>query len=270
MKRFYGILAYPAAHSLSPILHNSAFKALSLDARFDIYKIPPQEFSSFFEFIRKKPLSGLSVSLPYKERIMDFLDFVDEKARHIGAVNTVKNVEGKLFGYNTDWIGVVRAFKNIEKLHLKDVVILGAGGASRSVISALKDKVKTITILNRHIDRACDVAKDFSISYDSLDHIQNYSPDILIQATSCGMYPRLNESLLPQSYFLNAPKKMVVFDLVYRPLLTCFLDYASKAGHRIITGDTMLLYQAQEQFEIWTGQKAPVEIMRDALSSAMN
>ncbi|MDD3861868.1 MAG: shikimate dehydrogenase, partial [Candidatus Gracilibacteria bacterium] len=164
MTKQYGLLAFPAKHSLSPDIHNAGFKALGIDARYDLFEVPKNEFEDFAKSLKDSSISGLSVSLPYKEAIIDFLDFVDDSAKKIGAVNTILNRDGILSGYNTDFIGSNRALGGVNgSLSGKKVVILGAGGAARAVIyGLLKDGAEVVGILNKTLENAKKLAKEFS------------------------------------------------------------------------------------------------------------
>ncbi len=270
----YGILAYPAKHSLSPAMHNAAFKALNIDAEYLIFEIPKEELSAFIDKVRHEPISGLSVSLPYKEEIINFVDEIDEDAKRIGAINTILNKDGKLYGYNTDFVGCNKALKEfVGDLKDKKIVIFGAGGVSRAICyGALKEGAE-VFIFNRHEEKAIKIADDFKKIFGEKIHAYPLKEmykidksDIFIQATSIwtlneNMKKEEIEKIFPEE-FVN--KFDVVMDVIYKPLVTPLLKIANRLGKKIITGDKMLLYQAEKQFELWTGEKAPVEIMRKA------
>jgi shikimate dehydrogenase len=274
MSNKYGILAYPAKHSLSPTMMNAAFKNLGIDAEYGIFEISESGLENFLKDARKN-LSGLSVSLPYKERVLKFMDFVDDDAKKIGAVNTVKIDNGRLFGYNTDFIGAVKALREgAGKLSGKRVVVVGAGGASRAIIYGLLMEKAAVTILNRHIERAKEIVDDFhyifntEIKYLPLDKkMEIEKSDILIQATSIWtLNSAVNEEELEGLFpdgFVN--KFDAVMDVSYQPLKTSLLEKAERLGKKTITGDRMLLFQALEQFKIFTGKEAPIQIMESAL-----
>jgi len=273
MNNKYGILAYPAKHSLSPTMHNAAFKNLGIDAEYGIFEISESGLGEFMKNARKN-IAGLSVSLPYKERVLKFMDFVDENAKKIGAVNTIKIEEGRLFGYNTDFIGAVKALKEgAGRLGGKHVVVVGAGGASRAVIYGLLAEKAVVTILNRHIEKAKEIADDFHYIFNTevkflpLDKkMEIEKSDILIQATSIWTLNSVVneeelEGLFPDE-FVN--KFDTVMDVSYSPLITPLLEKAQKLEKKTITGDRMLLFQAAEQFKIFTGKEAPIEVMASA------
>lgn len=274
MTKKYGILAYPAKHSLSPVMQNAAFKHLAIDARYGIFEMPESKIEAFIKNA-KKNIDGFSVSLPYKEKIIKYLDFVDEDAKKIGAVNTVKNDEGRLFGYNTDYIGAIKALKEtVKSLNGKSVVVFGAGGAARAVIYGLLKEKAAVKIINRHIEKARIIAEDFRYIFGT--NIECFSTDdkmnvlnsaILIHATSIWTTnPSTNQeeanALFPNEF---VDKFDFVMDISYAPLVTPLLEKAQNLGKKIITGDRMLLLQAAEQFKIWIGKEAPIEIMAAAL-----
>lgn len=264
--QIYGILANPAGHSLSPALHNAAFKSLGLDAYYYSFDIVETELEDFMASLNDGDVCGLSVSLPYKEKVMNFLDEIDEDARAIGAVNTIKNENGKLFGSNTDWLGIRRALSEVTDFPEKKCAVLGAGGSARAAVYALKKAgVREIWILNRTTEKAESLAKEFDCQFGSLDEVTKIAPDIIVQTTSIWLED-------PQAKLIDAEALkpgMIVMDIVYKPLLTLLLIKAKERGCTIVTGDKMLLYQAVEQFKIWTGQEAPMELMEQALKQKL-
>lgn len=277
MTKQYGILAFPAKHSLSPLVHNAAFKALKIDAQYGLFELKDEELSAFIKQVKNDYISGFSVSLPHKESIIKYLNVVDEDAQKIGAVNTVINEGEILHGYNTDFVGSNQALKEIVGgLSGKKVVILGAGGATRAVIyGLLKEKAEVLAILNRTPEHAFNLAKEFSkmfgvkIESGSLEnlHERSFQADILIQTTSIWtLNPNMTEQELPEFCSTEFVENFdVVMDIIYRPRITPLLQVAQRLGKKIIAGDLMFLYQAAKQFELWTKQKAPIEIMREVL-----
>lgn len=275
MTKTYGILAYPAKHSLSPVMHNAAFKSCGIDAQYGVFEISENGLDVFFKQVKDDPIYGLSVSLPYKEVVSKYMNVVDEDARAIGAINTVANRGGILYGYNTDCVGCVAAIKEImPSLKDKRVVVIGAGGASRAIIyGLLKEKAK-VYVFNRHKDKAEKLKEDFSkffkekiIAGDLVEMLSIGKSDLLIHATSTWISnPNMSieevENFLPIRF---VEKFDVVMDIVYKPLITPLLKMARDLKKQFITGEKMLLHQAADQFKIWTGQKAPIDIMRKAL-----
>ncbi|MCC6048424.1 MAG: shikimate dehydrogenase [Thermodesulfobacterium sp.] len=262
MYKVYGIIGYPVSHSLSPVMHNLAFRELGVKAVYGAFPVKPEDLSHAVRGIKALGISGLSVTIPHKIEVMKHLDEVDEKAKEIGAVNTILNREGSLFGTNTDWIGVLKAFEEVGvSLCGKRVVILGAGGASLAIIYAMVNAgAKEIIIYNRTFDKAKEVAERFSVLAYPWEDVYDAYGDILINATSVGL----------KSFDSPVAKEVVsrfsvVMDSVYMPLETKLLAMAKEENKIAIDGLKMLLYQGVEQFKLWTGLMPPVDKMREAL-----
>ena len=276
MTKQYGILAYPAKHSLSGVMQNAAFKAMGMDAQYGLFNIPENQIPEFMEQVKHDPLSGLSVSLPYKQLVMNYMNKVDEDAEKIGAVNTVVNKGGFLYGYNADYLGSNQALTEAAgSLRDKKVVILGAGGAARAVVYGLLKEGADVTICNRTESTARELADYFGgifgVNVDSggIGMIAEIDKaDILINTTSLWMVKEgaVVEDLIPVEYL---EKFDLVEDIVYVPLKTPLIKAAESLGKKILTGEKMLLYQGAVQFKLWTGKEAPVEVMRKALSQAL-
>lgn len=257
MTKVYGILAHPAGHSLSPAMFNAAFDASGIDAEYRIFD--EADLGRFLELSRD--LSGLSVSLPYKEKVVEHLNFVSEDVKAIGACNTVKIEDGRLSGFNTDWVGFLEALaRPVSGLR---VVVLGAGGAARAIVYGLVKEGAKVVVLNRTVEKAKKLAEEFSCEgFGGLPDLSKFECDILVQATSAGVSSR-SDVLVDVEYLKRV--RPVVFDIVYKPLITLLLETARNVGCEIITGEKMLLNQAVKQFEIWFGREAPKEVMRGAL-----
>lgn len=280
MTKKYGILAFPAKHSLSPVMHNAAFKAAGIDAQYGVFEVPETELDEFLDVARHEPISGLSVSLPYKEDILDRLDFVDKDATAIEAVNTIVNRGGFLYGHNTDFIGAVRALEEaVGDLNQKLVVLLGAGGSAKAIAYGLLQKGAHIWIQNRTGAKAAAIALQFAENFQSEIHSDDWgsvhTADIVINTTSMWLKnPDMDETSLP--HFCD-PEFLAEFevamDISYNngmknypdPLRTPLIQSAEEVGIKTITGDKMLLYQAAEQFKLWTDEEAPIEVMWEAL-----
>ncbi len=274
MIKTYGILAYPAGHSLSPVVHNAAFKALGIDAQYGVFEIPDTELSQFIENARNEPISGLSVSLPYKEDILRYIDVLDEDAKKIGAVNTVVNKTGFLYGYNTDFIGAVDALKEVFSDAKKvNAVVFGAGGAARAVIyGILKNGGKVSCIVNRTKENAEKLAKEFSEMFGieivglGLDDVKK-DGNVFINTSSIWTLNKTADFSEIGKYFTDEYLKNFecFMEIAYNPLMTPFIKKAQELKQKYITGDKMFLYQAVKQFEIFTEQKAPVGVMKKTL-----
>lgn len=268
------VIGDPIRHSLSPTLHNAAFRHLGIDAVYVALQIRPADLRTGIAGLRSIGVMGFNVTVPHKERIVPLLDSVSAAAKATGAVNTVVNRNGKLHGENTDVIGFARALGEARvELQGARVLLMGAGGASRAVMAALaQGGARSVTIANRTPRRATTLAKQFctrqfecsNARIDRLTATELESIDLVINATSVG--------LLGESYFelpFEAFKKSCVFyDLIPR-VQTDFLTQAKRTRHRALDGLGMLLHQGAAAFEIWTGQTAPLTIMRTALRRAI-
>lgn len=262
------IIGDPVSHSLSPIMHNAGYKALGIEDQFVFLgaKVNIKDVGVVADAMRKMGIHGLTCTIPHKVEVMKFLDKIDETARKIGAVNTVLNRNGKLIGFNTDWLGAVVPLEKITSLTGKKALVLGAGGAARAVVFGLLKKGVDVTIFNRTKEKAIKLAEEFQCQVTDLrreSEIKDF--DIIVNTTSVGMKPFDQETPIPTE-FIN--KKQVVFDIVYVPFETKLLKEAKKRGAKIIHGVEMLLHQGTAQFEIYTGKKAPEEIMRKTLTSS--
>jgi shikimate dehydrogenase len=271
MTKQYGILAYPAKHSLSPAVQNAAFSSLKIDAQFGVFEIQENELPAFMEQVRNDPISGMSVSSPYKEIIMNYMNEMDEDAKKIGAVNTVVNRGGFLYGYNTDFIGATKALVDATgSLKDKKFVIIGAGGAARAVVYGILKEGGIVEIYNRTSGKAKELADYFGkmfgvkITSGDLKDVVPVTGDALIQTTSIWITKPGSsvEDLFPRDFVKNFK---VVMDIVHKPLITPVLAAAAYYGIPIICCDRMFLYQAFEQFKLWTGKEAPREVMEAEL-----
>ena len=274
MTNTYGILAYPAGHSLSPVVHNAAFKALGIDSQYGVFEIPDTELSAFIENVRHEKVSGLSVSLPYKEDILRYIDVLEEDAKKIGAVNTVVNKGGFLYGYNTDFVGAVEALKEVFSDAKKiNAVIFGAGGAARAVIyGILKNGGKVSCIVNRTKENAEKLAKEFSEMFGvEIVGLGLEDPkiggNVFINTSSIWTLNKTADFSEIGKYFSDEYLKNFecFMEIAYNPLITPLIKKAQELGEKYITGDKMFLYQAVKQFEIFTEEKAPVEVMGKVL-----
>jgi shikimate dehydrogenase len=270
--RVCGVIGDPIEHSLSPLMHNAAFGSLKLDYAFLAFKVKPQEVGNALNGMRALGIHGLNVTMPHKKAVINYLDEVDQAATFVGAVNTILNKSGRLFGFNTDGIGALKALKeNGVNPHGKKLVLLGAGGAARAIAFALVQEVDELVILNRTAEQAKELANRLNERFskkvvaDSLSYsaIQENLPnsDILINATSIGMKPKANQSPVAPEWLKS---DLVVMDIVYNPVETQLAKTAKSLGAKVISGVEMLIYQGAASFEIFTDCSAPVEVMRRA------
>ena len=270
--RICGVIGDPIEHTLSPIMHNAAFNTLKLDYSFLAFKVKPAELENAANGMRALNIRGLNITMPHKSAILKFLDRVDLSAQIINSVNTVLNKESKLFGFNTDGVGALKALReNGVELKGRKVLLLGAGGAARAIAYSMAKEADELAVLNRTLKPAQDLAKlleklankkIFAGSLSPKEIQQNLQDsDILINATSIGMKPKVEES--PVAPKLLRPN-LAVMDIVYNPIETKLAKEAHAAGAKVVSGVEMLIYQGAASFEIWTGKSAPVEVMRQA------
>jgi len=264
--KFIIIVGDPVSHSLSPAIHNAAYEKLAIDDQF-VYLGANLKVANLKEVILAMRVMdnfyGLTCTIPHKVEVLKYLDWVDEKAKKIGAVNTVVKKNGLLCGYNTDWLGAVIPLEKITSLKGKKVLVVGAGGAARAIVYGLKEKEAVVYILNRTLEKAKNLAKEFKakvLTFNQQKEVSNF--DIIINATSVEMEPLVNETPINPSFL---KKNQIVFDVVYNPKETKLLKEAKKKGAKIIYGFEMLLYQGVAQFEIYTGKKPPIDVMRKVL-----
>lgn len=255
--RVYGVIGNPIAHSLSPVLHNAAFRARQIDAIYLPFRVI--DLADFVSAIAPLGISGFSVTLPHKERILRHLDGCDPLALAIGAVNTVVvRGGGKLFGYNTDYVGVLRAIERRMPIAGSRVLILGAGGAARAVAFALVQGGASVSICARRDEQAEGLAREIGGEAMPRASLRREFFDAIVNATPVGMHPHTHQSPL-RAGELNC---RIVFDAIYRPRRTKLLQLAAAKGIETISGVEMFLAQGFAQWEIWTGTRAPEATMR--------
>ncbi|RDV81745.1 shikimate dehydrogenase [Ammonifex thiophilus] len=280
--RIVGIFGDPIAHTLSPRMHNAAFQSLNLNYVYVPFRVRREELAEATAAIKALNLAGINVTVPHKEAIIPYLDELEEEARLIGAVNTVINQGGKLWGSNTDASGFLAALQEEGFAPAKKkVAVLGAGGAARAVGVALaRSQVEEIIFFNRTFDRAAELAayleertgvRTRALPWEEMGSSKGIellqAADLIVQTTSLGMYPCEGE-MPPVAGEAFRPGQLVI-DLIYRPLETRFLSLARKRGAKTASGLGMLLYQGALAFSLWTGVPAPLEVMRAALEEAL-
>ena len=269
MTKTYAVIGDPIDQSLSPNIHNAAFRELNLDCTYIAYKVPKGELAAGVESLKKINISGFNVTIPHKIEMIKFLDSVDEGCSVIGATNTVSYDNGKLKGYNTDMDGFLDPIRK-RNLPIKDstVLLLGAGGAARAIVAGFaKEKAKKITIANRTLHNANSLAQfAHKIGIDaSAITIEQVGEDVseynfIVNSTSVGMN---NESSLISTK--NIDDKSVVYDIISKPINTDLIKQSKKNGATIIYGYEMLLGQAARAFKIWHGIEAPYEAMKKSI-----
>jgi shikimate dehydrogenase len=266
LKKICCLIGDPVEHSLSPLIHNAGYQALGMDYVYLAFQV--KDIKGAIEGIKKLGIRGASVTMPHKARVIEYVDEIDRLALETGAVNTIVNNDGVLTGYNTDYQGALKALEEATPLEGKRAVLVGSGGAATAIALLLKRGGAKLVILNRTEEKAKRLAEMFDVEdsggLEKLNEVS--SANILINATPVGMWPKTNQSLIPKSLL---HKRLVVFDTVYNPKETRLLSEARKKGCTIIYGYKMFLYQAAFQFEIFTGQQAPLAAMESALTQAL-
>lgn len=261
------VIGNPVSHSASPAMHNAAFQSLGLD-----WVYLPIEVGDVADFFKRMVstasreidlnLCGLSVTLPHKTSVIDLCDEIDITAQRIGAVNTVVVEAGRLKGYNTDAQGAIEPLMKIRPLEGESCAVVGAGGAARAVIYGLVEQRARVTLFARNVEKAQSLGHSFGVPVLSVDQLYSSDAQIVINTTPVGMRGHSeNESPVTRAALAG---RRVAYDLVYNPLDTCFLKYARAEGCQTISGIDMLVAQARLQFELWTGEKPPVDLIRTA------
>ena len=275
-----GLIGDPVEHTLSPVMHNAAFKDKRLDYLYLPFRVKKERLGQAIDGLRALNIRGVNVTIPHKVDVIPYLNELDPLAEKIGAVNTILNDDGILKGYNTDATGFLTVLlKRGIRPEGRRVVILGAGGASRAISFILAEKGSSLVILNRQLefDWAVQLAsrlwQAFQIEAQALELNETNlkaalsQADILVNATSVGMSPNKDETPVPDR--LLKPE-LVVFDIVYNPIKTRLLKEAEAVGAQTINGLEMLVEQGALAFEMWTGIDAPVEVMKKEAEKALH
>ena len=272
--RLAAVVANPIKHSISPFIHNSAFEATNTNGVYLAWEVDAAELAETVANIRRYKMYGINLSMPYKEQVIPYLDQLSEEACLIGAVNTVVNREGTLIGYNTDGKGFFKSLPSF-KISRKRLVLLGAGGAAKAILAqAILDGVSQISIFVRsssmektrpYLEKIQN-ATGFRVDLFALEDVQDLQDsitkaDLLVNATSVGM----DGTSQPIPTSIDLPEKLMVADVIYQPFETPFLKWARNQGNQSINGLGMLLYQAAEAFELWTGKEMPADQIWESL-----
>jgi shikimate dehydrogenase len=276
--RVCGIIGDPVEHTLSPVMHNAAFEELNLDFVYVAFRVRKEELRDALNGARSLDFHGLNVTMPHKNAVMKYLDEIDSTARFIGAVNTILNNKGRLMGYNTDGIGALNALKeNGINPNGKKLLLLGAGGAGKAIAFHAAQEVEELVILNRTPQKAKKLAeilrKEFNKKINgnalSTEIIKEElrDADILVNSTSVGMHPDVNQSLVPPN---SLKPDLCVMDIIYNPLETKLAKDAKAVDAKVVTGIEMLVHQGAASFEIWTNHSAPVKVMKQAVLNKLS
>ncbi len=274
----FGIIGDPVEHSLSPGMHNAAFDSLGLDHIYVPFNVKTEELEDAINGALAMGIRGLNVTIPHKTEVIKYLDYLDIAAGLIGAVNTIEFGENGAVGHNTDGIGAIRAIEEVTPVKGKKIMVLGAGGAARSIsFQLLLSEAECLVISNRTMERAQELREDLvekldqeviitDLGFDLKKELED--TDILINTTPIGMYPNVSHKPLVTADMMH--KGLIVNDIVYNPLKTGLILEAEKAGAKTISGIKMLMYQGIESFRIWTGIEPPIEVFENALLKEMN
>ena len=273
--RLAAVVANPIKHSISPFIHNRAFEATNTNGVYLAWEIEGTDLAETVANIRRYQMFGINLSMPYKEQVIPYLDQLSEEARLIGAVNTVVNREGTLIGYNTDGKGFFKSLPSF-KISGKKMVLLGAGGAAKAILAqAILDGVSQVSVFVRSASTGktrpylekLQNETGFKVDLFALEDVSELQAriidsDLLVNATSVGM----DGSSQPIPTSIVLPEKLLVADVIYQPFDTPFLKWARNQGNQSINGLGMLLYQAAEAFELWTGKEMPIDQIWELLT----
>ena len=282
MTKYAGVIGYPAKQSLSAVFQQAAFDHLGLDMRYEVWPTPEERLSEVVQGLRAPDRLGANVTIPHKQAVLPLMDETDALARRVGAVNTIVNREGRLHGHNTDVGGFLRALRDDGGFDPTGarVLVAGAGGAARAVVTALSDAgAASVTVINRTFPRASRLVQELEPQAGGTE--LHALPDVyaswlasavscrlLINCTSVGMAGTQEEKGSPVPIDL-IPAGALVFDLIYRPLNTPLMVAARKRGARVLGGLPMLIYQGADSFRLWTGLEPPLEVMFKAARKAL-
>ena len=266
--RLAAVVANPIKHSISPFIHNQAFEATHTNGVYVAWEVEATDLAETVANVRRYQMFGINLSMPYKEQVISYLDQLSEEARLIGAVNTVVNREGTLIGYNTDGKGFFKSLPSF-KISGKRMVLLGAGGAAKAILAqAILDGVSQVSVFVRSasIEKTRPYLEKlqnetgFKVDLFALEDVSELQAriidsDLLVNATSVGM----DGVSLPIPSSVVLPEKLLVADVIYQPFETPFLNWARNQGNHAVNGLGMLLYQAAEAFQLWTGKEMPTD-----------
>lgn len=279
--RLLGIIGNPVEHSISPQLHNTLSKELGVDLAYVPFKVEYGNLEKAINGLKAVNVIGFNVTIPYKEEMARLVDELSEEARLIGAVNTVKSADGKLYGYNTDAEGFSRSFKQETGTGFEDknIAIVGAGGAARAIaVKIALEGARQIHIINRTFSKAYELAKLIGENPgQTIEAVESGNPrindilagsDIIVNTTSIGMHP--DKDGYPLGNFLDFSGRQIVYDVIYNPAKTKLLMEAEKRGSKIVNGLGMLLFQGMYAYEIWTGLKIPSDLAGEIQSLFIN
>lgn len=261
----YGLIGSPLAHSLSPLMHNAAYRAMGLNAHYTLFET--RNLAETAKMIRDRGIMGVSVTLPFKQAVLPFLDELDNEAAQIGAVNTITNRGGQLTGSNTDWLGLLEDLRGRFEISGREVAVIGAGGAARAALYGVLRHGGVPVVVNRTVSKGEDLAREFGCRFLPLSEIRSLDGAGLINTTPVGMTPRVDETPVSRD---GLHRFRWVADVIYTPLVTRLLREADGAGCETCNGLGMFVNQGAEQIRIWTGKTAPKELMRKVVTERLS
>ena len=258
----YGVIGNPIKHSMSPAMHAANFQSLKISARYAAIQV--KNLKKYIATLAARGISGINITIPHKVEAMKYLDKIDFLAKKIGAINTVKNYNGKLIGYNTDGYGALKSLREkVKSIKNRRVVILGAGGAACAIYFTLKQEKANLIILARNKASGERIGNALKLNNKNLK-IELGRADILINCSPVGM--NSDKTLVPKEYL---KKSLAVFDIVYTPIKTQLIKDAEAAGCKTVLGYKMLVYQGAESFKIWTGGKPNISVMSEIVKNKL-
>ena len=269
MLKTYAVIGDPIEHSLSPTIHNAAYRELQLECTYIAYRVAQGDLATGIESLKKIKISGFNVTIPHKIEMMNYLDNVDDNCKKIGAVNTVLNDDGILRGFNTDMDGFLEPIKRKEiEIKNSKILLLGAGGASRAIIAGFqKENAREITIVNRTKTNGDELAQfsnelGLNATSNTIEDMNLFDSnfDFIVNASSLGL--KNENNIIPEKLF---DEKTIIYDIVYKPVKTDLINKAKEKNCKIIFGYEMLLGQAIRSFEIWLDRKAPYDVMKRSI-----
>lgn len=271
--RIIGVIGHPIEHSMSPPMHNNAYEELNMDYVYVAFNVLPENIDTLIQSCKTMGITGLNVTIPHKTTIIPYLDEIDQTAQKIGAVNTIQFKNGIAKGFNTDGIGAIKSLQAHTSLEGKNVLIIGAGGASKAIsFTLLNENINSLIIANRSKENANDLIENIknqsnfeNISYIDLEKCDEFieEVDIIINTTPIGMYPK--HEVQPPIKTDKINEKHVVMDIIYNPLETKLLEKSRINGATTINGTSMLINQGLASFKIFTGCEASYESFEEAL-----
>jgi shikimate dehydrogenase len=280
MKHRVGLIGWPVEHSISPAMHEAAFRATGLsDWQYELLPTPPAELPARLKSMASAGYTGANVTIPHKQAVIPLLDTISMAARGIGAVNTIVFHDRRSEGHNTDSVGfMLDLAANGIQVYQKRALVLGAGGAAHAVVTGLANRGAHVVLMARRDQQAWQlrenvrraISRQLQIEVQAVSALAHVAAtvDLIVNCTPLGMWPEVDASPWPET--VPMPADVVVYDLIYRPLMTRFMARAQAAGARVLGGIGMLVQQGAAAFELWTGQQAPVSVMYKAARQALS